>query len=73
MLWMRVNSCHNDAGSFVACLSSKSSPIAFSFDLLNWAEALLLECQVAMKDFCKALDFKCPRLIFKVGIDLFII
>ena len=41
--------------------------LAFSFDLLNWAEALLLECQVAMKDFCKALHFKCPHFIFKVS------
>ena len=53
--------------------SPQNPHLAFSFDLLNWAEALLLECQVAMKDFCKALYFKCPHLIFKVGIDLFII
>ena len=32
---------------------------AFTFGLLDWAEALLLECQVAMKDFCTALYFKC--------------
>lgn len=40
--------------------------IAFTFDLLDWAEALLLECQVALKDLCKALYFKCPHLIVKV-------
>lgn len=33
---------------------------AFTFSLLDWAEALLLECQVALKDFCAALYFKCP-------------
>ena len=33
---------------------------AFTFGLLDWAEALLLECHVAMKDFCTALYFKCP-------------
>ena len=33
---------------------------AFTFGLLDWAEALSLECQVAMKDFCTALYFKCP-------------
>ena len=33
---------------------------AFSFALLDWAEALLLECQVALKDFCNALSFRAP-------------
>ena len=42
--------------------------LAFSFDLLDWAEALLLECQVAIKDLCKALYFRCPHLVFKVSI-----
>ena len=32
----------------------------FSFALLDWAEALLLECQVALKDFCSALNFLFP-------------
>lgn len=40
--------------------------IAFTFDLLDWAEALLLECQVAMKDLCKALYFRSPHLVVKV-------
>jgi hypothetical protein len=31
---------------------------AFSFALLDWAEALLLECQVSLKDFCSALTFR---------------
>ena len=44
--------------------------LAFSFDLLNWAEALLLECQVAVKDLCKALYFKCPHLVFKVSVQI---
>jgi len=40
--------------------------LAFTFELLDWAEALLLECQVALKDLCKALCFKCPHLVTKV-------
>jgi len=40
--------------------------LAFSFDLLDWVEALLLECQVAVKEFCGALFFKCPYIIQKV-------
>lgn len=39
---------------------------AFTFNLMSWAEALLLECQVALKDFCEALYFKCPHNIMKV-------
>lgn len=31
---------------------------AFSFGLLEWAEALLLEAQVALKDFCNSLKFR---------------
>lgn len=33
---------------------------AYSFKLLDLAESLLLECQVALKDFCQALYFLCP-------------
>ena len=40
--------------------------LAFTFELLDWAEALLLECQVSLMDFCKALCFKCPHLVVKV-------
>ena len=43
--------------------SSKNPTIALTFDLLNWMEALLLECQVSVNDFCKALDFKIPRYV----------
>ena len=32
---------------------------AFSFNMLNLVEALLLECQVSLKDFCSALKFYC--------------
>ena len=41
--------------------------LAFCFELLDWAEALLLECQVALKDLCKAIQFKCPHLATKVN------
>lgn len=46
--------------------SPQRPTVAFTFELLDWAEALLLECQVALKDFCKALYFKCPHLVAKV-------
>ncbi len=42
---------------------------AFSFDLLDWCEALLLECQVSLKDLCEALYYKCPYLVVKVVDD----
>ena len=34
--------------------------LCFSFELMDWVEALLLECQVALKDFCRALYCQCP-------------
>ena len=39
---------------------------AFTFSLLDWAEALMLECQVALKDFCSSLKFLCPYSALKV-------
>ena len=47
--------------------SPRFPKLAFTFELLEWAEALLLECQVALGDFCKALHFKSPHLIDKVS------
>ena len=47
----------------------KRPQIAFTFELMDWVEALLLECQVSLKDFCKALCFKCPHLVNKVHIN----
>ena len=44
--------------------------LAFSFDLMNWAEALLYKCQVAMKDFWAALRYKCSSMMLKVYIHL---
>lgn len=38
----------------------KSPHVAFTFDLLNLVEALMLECHVSLKNFCKALDILCP-------------
>jgi len=40
---------------------------AFAFELLDWAEALLLEAQVSLNDFSKALYFKCSRFAAKVS------
>ena len=44
----------------------KRPQLGFTFELLDWAEALLLECQVALKDFCSAIYFKCPHVVKKV-------
>ena len=33
-----------------------STYLAFTFNLLDWAEALLLECQVSIDNFCKLLQ-----------------
>jgi hypothetical protein len=48
---------------FLLCLLAED--LAFTFELLDWAEALLLECQVSLLDFCKVLWFKCPHLVVK--------
>ena len=37
-----------------------SPRLVFPFSHLDWAELLLLECQVSLKDFCTALYFRCP-------------
>ena len=47
--------------------------LAFSFELMDWVEALLLECQVAVKEFCGALYFKCPyviRMFYSISVGL---
>ena len=38
----------------------------FTFGLLDWAEALMLESQVSLKDFCNTLAFRCPQQIPEV-------
>ena len=40
--------------------------LVFTFDLLDWAEALLLESQTALKDFCMSLSYRCPFLFLKL-------
>ena len=43
--------------------SSPTNPrVGFSFEFLDWAEVLLYECQVALKDFCLAVNYKSPDL-----------
>ncbi len=48
--------------------SPKRPQFAFSFEFFNWAEALLLEAQVSLNDFCKAIDFKCKHPLTKASI-----
>ena len=43
--------------------SSKQPSYALGFDLLDWMEAMLLECQVSLNDFCKALNYKLPAYV----------
>ena len=45
---------------------------AFSFALLDWVEALLLECHVALRDFCNALKFQCPFFVPKVDVCMYV-
>ena len=53
--------------------SSPSHPqTAYTFELLDWMEALLLECQVALKDFCSALYFKCPHIEKTIGLFIYV-
>ena len=40
--------------------------LAFTFSLMDWVEALMMEYQVALKDFCAALYFKFPYVVKKV-------
>ena len=40
--------------------------LAFCLEFFDLAEALLLECQVALKDLCAALRFKGPYFTTKV-------
>ena len=47
-----------------------SPKFAISFALLDWAESLLLEAQVSLKDFCNSLKFRCHSQVNKVGIYL---
>ena len=51
--------CESDAEKLVKLRYWPATPkrpsIAFSFSLLDWLEALLLECQVALNDASKAI------------------
>ena len=40
--------------------SSTNPRFAFTFALLDWAEACLLEAHVSLQDFCNTLKFRCP-------------
>lgn len=54
-------SCMEDALTLIQLHYWPSSPTrpstAFSFQLLDWVEALFLECQVSMQDFAAAFEF----------------
>ena len=45
---------------------------AFSFQLLDWIEALFLECQVSMQDFTAAFEFLMKsNVLDQVGAEVF--
>ena len=46
----------------------KQSQLAFSFELLDWLEALMLECQVSTKDFVAAIDVLTVVQLMKVSL-----
>ena len=49
--------------------ATPSNPrFAFTFELLDLAEAFLLECQVATRDYCQALQFRNPFPKLKVSL-----
>ncbi len=62
--------CESLVSTMVRARLWQSSPhrpeFGFSFELLDWAEALLLEAQVSLHDFCKAVYFKCQNIVKKV-------
>ena len=53
--------------------SSPQRPhFAVAFELLDWTEALQLEAQVSLNDFCKALYFKCSNITTKVVVVFYV-
>lgn len=48
--------------------TAQNPRLAFTFELLDWAEALLYECQVALKDFCDALQYRVSHILQKASI-----
>ena len=61
MLDILFCSCVGDALTLIQLHYWPGSPTrpstAFSFQLLDWIEALFLECQVSMQDFSAAFEF----------------
>ena len=44
----------------------KLPQVAFTFDLMDWLEALMLECQVSVQDFVAAIDSLTDVQLLKV-------
>ena len=57
--------CEPLAIALVRCQLWPATPhsprLVFMFTLLDLFEALMLECHVALRDFCNALYFLCPN------------
>jgi len=62
--------CEENAVTLIKCQywpgTSLNPKIAFSFELLDMLQALLLECQVAMQDFTQAMAYIIKAKIFDV-------
>ena len=63
-------SCESDALTLMRLRYWPGTPtrplVAFSFALMDWMEALLLECQVAVQDFATALEAKIRGMFKKL-------
>ena len=63
--------CKNDTLTLVELGYWPATPsrpkLAFSFALLDWMEALLLECQVVIQDYCSAVEFMLKEKLNEVS------
>lgn len=68
-LCIKFCSCESEAETAHLFPATPKQPqLAFSFELLDWLEALMLECQVSAKDFVSAIDVLTDVQLMKVCI-----
>ena len=67
--------CEGNAITLIKCRYWPGTPlnpkIAFSFDILDMLQALLLECQVAVQDFTQAMTYLIKAKIFRVSMPAY--
>ena len=68
-------SCESEAETLIRAhlfpATPKQPQLAFSFKLLDWLEALMLECQVSAKDFVSAIDVLTDVQLMKVQLHTY--